>query len=154
MINIVSSSLFSILGIPVYQSGYSQPGIFKSLVFLFKNKKSYENLKIVLEKLQLVNIDLEDKINGKPTRFENLALRHLDIIECKKIINLESIKYSWRLNIIVEILTLLKEKWEKRINGQQVDSEELKIMVSEVEKCRNIIGREMYTMYPFPIGIS
>jgi hypothetical protein len=134
--------------------GFHQAGLLKSLFFGKKNKKSFNNYKTAMEKLELVKIELEEKINGYPTHIESLALRLLDIVECKKIIQCESNKNNRRLKILIEKLALLKEKWEERINGQPVDVEDLKTMCLEVEGCKSIIGQEMYALYPFPIGIS
>jgi hypothetical protein len=147
-------SFFSILGTPVYPLGFYPLGLLKSLLFTKKKLKSYNNFEIALQKLELVNNELEEKINSKPTQKDNLALRLLNIIECKKIIQCETNNFNGRLTVLIKKLTSLKEKWEEYLNGQPVSIEDLNIMISEVKACKNIISREMYTLCPFPIGIS
>jgi len=153
MLNLTVLSCFSILG------PYNQFTFFGQVSNLFskarwkKNKERYENLKNALEKLEQVRRDLEDKINGQPvlpTHIENMALRLLDIVECRKNILSELKNHDTGLITVNEKLTQLKEKWEKRINGQSVNIEELKVMISDVELCMKIIVNKMNSLYDPP----
>jgi DNA mismatch repair ATPase MutL len=146
MIDIVSLSCFSIIG-KVYQTSF--PGQLITLISHYrwkKNKKRYENLLSALDKLEQVGCELEAKIHGHPTHVDILALRLLDIVECRKIIFSEANKDKGNLNIVVDKLNQIKEKWEERIKGQPVMVEELRVMVSEVEECKNLITKKMHSL--------
>jgi len=148
MLNLAVFSCFSIIG-PVYQNTFlGQVLNLLSQDKRKKNKKRYDNLKDALVKLEQVKRDLEDKINGQPTLVDVLALRLIDIVECRKNILSELKNHDTGLITVDEKLIQLKEKWEKRINGQSVNIEELKVMISDVEACMEIIVKKMNSLLP------
>ena len=154
MFNLAVFSCFSILG-PIYQNTFlGQVSNLFTKARWKKNKERYENLKNALEKLEQVRRDLEDKINGQPvlpTHIENMALRLLDIVECRKNILSELKNHDTGLITVNEKLDQLKEKWEGRINGKSLNNEELKGMISDVELCMKIIVNKMNSLYKPPL---
>jgi chromosome segregation ATPase len=151
MFNLAVFSCSSIIG-PIYQNTFlGQVSNLISHAKWKKNKKRYDNLKNVLEKLEQVRRDLEGKINGQlvlPDHIENMALRLLDIAECKKIILNEIKNHETGLITVDDKLAQLKGKWEERINGKSLNIEELKGMISDVELCMKIIEEKMNSLLP------
>ena len=103
------------------------------------NKKKLECLQNALKNLEQVSSELEEKINGCPSRIDNLALRLLDVVECRKLIQSQSFKPEMRLDIVCEKLNQVKEHYEERINGQKLDIEEIKITFLNIAECKSII---------------
>jgi len=153
MLDLAVFSCFSIIG-PINQFTFlGQVSNLFSKAKWKKNKKRYENLKNALEKLEQVKRELEDKISGQPvlpTHIENTALKLLDIVECKKNILIELEDHDTGMITVNEKLTQLKEKWEERINGKSLNTEELKVMISDVELCMKIIVNKMNSLYDPP----
>jgi hypothetical protein len=112
-------------------------------------------LKNASEKLEQIKRELEDKINGQPTLVDVLALRLIDIVECKKNILCELKNHDTGLITVDEKLTQLKEKWEERINGKSLNVDELKVIISDVEACMEIIVKKMDSLLPaMPLFVS
>ena len=150
MLNLAYLNAISIIG--------PQNNFFQNFLFLTNgfNRKKNERIKClikVINILEKIKSELNDKMNGKPTLVENLAFGLLEIVECKKIILYEvemqkDKKLKIQLNNAVENLTQIKAKWEERINGKIIEKEGLVILKTNVEECITIIAGEIKSLNP------
>jgi hypothetical protein len=108
-----------------------------------KRVKRNGKLKNAIDRLEKVGLELQDRINGNQTMADIPAMRLLDIAECKKIVTAECENKDDKLNIVVGKLTKLINECEECSKCRTVQVETCKMMLSEIEECKNIIESEM-----------